>query len=96
MFSHAHVLQDHIKAKHEHRKDFKCIICNSAFAAKNSLLRHLALHDDSEPFHCAYCISKYATKELYRQHLKDNHPNVLGEEGNKIYIIEQISLNLIK
>ncbi|GBM79310.1 Zinc finger protein 236 [Araneus ventricosus] len=86
MFTQAKSLSQHKNEKHLKEKLFKCTVCTATFTAKRGLVRHMTIHDANQPFHCAYCSEKFATKELYKNHLKEEHANVLRQEETVIEI----------
>jgi Zinc finger, C2H2 type/Zinc-finger of C2H2 type len=68
-------LNIHIKAVHLKEKPYKCEICGSAFAYKDSLSKHSLKHSNERKFTCHLCPKTYIYRADLRVHLQ-RHENI--------------------
>ena len=59
---------------HEGKNDFSCDLCDSQFAQKRNLSRHVkAVHEKVMPFCCSICNKAFASKQILVRHFASQH-----------------------
>ena len=71
------VLQRHIIAVHEHKRDFKCQECQLKFGLKIALTAHIKrIHNEtSKEYQCQTCQAKFFTRSELKKHIERVHHN---------------------
>ncbi|KAI1623919.1 hypothetical protein EDD37DRAFT_682204 [Exophiala viscosa] len=63
------------------RRDFRCTMCDRAFARVEHLTRHERAHSNEKPFECRFCNYRFSRKDSARVHLKRYHKEHIPPDG---------------
>lgn len=71
-------------AKGRKPRPFKCSICQSCYAQKGDMVRHVrCVHEGLRPFHCHICGSSFGRRSVLNKHVQRHLKKLEDEERGK-------------